>query len=213
MTGAISRPRRPALRRRDAPELQAYDLSPSRWKDFERLFVRNHGVQAGCWCMFYHRERPTGPLGSTERQEANRRDHRALVLRGHAHGVLVYSDGEPVGWCQYGRREDLPRIENGRKYRSAAAELGRPPEWRITCFFVDRPSRRAGIAEFALHAALAAIRRLGGGVVEAYPVTRGNAVTIWFGTVRMFQREGFRPVRPFGRSNVLMRRALRPARL
>ncbi len=212
MTGANPRLRRPTPRGSDGPRLRAYDLSPSRWKDFERLFVRNHGVQAGCWCMFYHRERPTGPLESAERQEGNRRDHRALVLRGHAHGVLVYRDGEPVGWCQFGRREDLPRIENGRRYRSAAPELGPPPEWRITCFFVDPPSRRAGLARFALRAALAAIRRLGGGVVEAYPATHANAVDIWFGTVRMFQREGFRAVRPFGRSNVLVRKALRPPR-
>ncbi len=189
----------------------AQDFSPARWPDFEQLFRRNRGVQAGCWCMFYHREGPNGPLESTERQESNRRDHRELLFRGHADGVLVYRDGEPVGWCQFGRREDLPRIERGRNYRSLAADLAPPPTWRITCFFVDRPSRRVGVAQYALHAALGAIRRRGGGVVEAYPVTRPNAVAVWFGTVGMFRREGFELVRPFGRSNALMRTTLRPS--
>jgi GNAT superfamily N-acetyltransferase len=159
--------------------------------------------------MFYHRRAPTGPLESERRQEANRRDHRALLLRGHAHGILVYQNGAPVGWCQFGRRDDLPRIDRGRKYRALAADLGAPPQWRITCFFVDRPARRAGVATFALHAALGAIARRGGGIVEAYPATRGEAVATWFGSQRMFEREGFRVVRPFGRSHVLVRRELR----
>ena len=189
--------------------LQARELTPLNWSDFESLFRKYHGVQAGCWCMFYHREGPTGPLGSARRQEANRRDHHDLLLRGHAQGILVYRDERPVGWCQFGRRDDLPRIERGRKYRSMASELGEPPKWRITCFFVDRPVRRAGVAQFALHGALDAIRRRGGGLVEAYPATHGKAVATWFGTVGMFEREGFTTVRAFGLSNVLMRRHVR----
>lgn len=159
--------------------------------------------------MFYHREGPTGPLGSLRRQEENRRDHRALLVAGRAHGVLVYHAGAAVGWCQFGPREELPRIERGRKYRALAEELRRPPTWRITCFFVDRPFRRTGVARFALHAALEAIQRHGGGLVEAYPATRESAVATWFGSVGMFEREGFRQVRPFGRSNVLVRREIR----
>ncbi len=194
---------------RGTHSLKALELSPSRWSDFEDLFRKYHGVQAGCWCMFYHREGPTGPLGSRTRQEANRRDHRALLVHGHAHGILVYRDGQPVGWCQFGRRKDLPRIDGGRKYRALAGSLGEPPTWRITCFFVDRPYRRTGIAQFALHAALAAISRHGGGLVEAYPAIHGRAVATWFGSLKMFEREGFRTVRPFGQSNVLVRRDIR----
>ncbi len=189
--------------------LRARELSPANWKDFVTLFQKYHGVQAGCWCMFYHREGPTGPLGSRSRQAANRRDHRALLWSGHAHGILVYRAGRPVGWCQFGRRQDLPRIDRGRKYRSMVSQLAEPAEWRITCFFVDRPSRRLGVANFALQAALAAIHRHGGGLVEAYPATHGKAVATWFGSVGMFEREGFRVVRPFGQSNVLVRKDVR----
>jgi ribosomal protein S18 acetylase RimI-like enzyme len=197
------------MRRRTAAvslQFVAREFKPSRWADFEALFQKYHGVQAGCWCMYYHRTGPTGPLSSSTRQEANRRDHRALLLRGHAQGVLVYREDQPVGWCQFGRRGDLPRIENGRKYKQLGDSLGNPPRWRITCFFVDRPYRRSGIARLALHEALASIARRGGGVVEAYPATRGNAVATWFGTVGMFEREGFRKMVQFGQSNVLVRK-------
>jgi GNAT superfamily N-acetyltransferase len=200
----VARPRPPKRQ-----SLVTRELSPASWRDFEGLFRKYHGVQAGCWCMFYHREGPTGPLSSKTRREANRRDHRSLVLRGHAHGILVYRDGRPIGWCQFGRREDLPRVERGRKYRSLASELGPPPNWRITCFFVDRPFRRSGVARVALRAALEAIRRHGGGIVEGYPATHGRAVATWFGTMSMFEREGFAVVRPFGQSNVLVRREVR----
>ncbi len=191
---------------RPSAPLVARELSPARWRDFEAFFRKYHGVQAGCWCMFYHREGPNGALESPRRQEENRRDHRALVARGGAHGILVYREGRPVGWCQFGLREELPRIERGRKYRSMADRLDPPPGWRITCFFVDRAHRRTGVARFALHEALVAIRRRGGGIVEAYPASHGRAVAIWFGSLGMFRQEGFEVVGPFGRSNVLVRK-------
>jgi hypothetical protein len=54
-----------------------------------------------------------------------------------------------------------------------------------------------------------AIGRNGGGIVEAYPATHGKAVATWFGTIGMFEREGFAIVRPFGKSNVLVRKEVR----
>ncbi len=193
-----------------APEdgLEARELTVARWTDFEALFAKYGGVQAGCWCMFYHRSGPNRGASEAARQEQNRKDHGELLRRGHAHGVLVYRRGSPVGWCQFGLREDLPRVDGGRKYRALVGELDGPPRWRITCFFVDRPVRREGVARHALHAALEAIQRRGGGVVEGYPATHARAVGIWFGTTSMFEREGFRIVRPFGNSNVLVRRTL-----
>jgi GNAT superfamily N-acetyltransferase len=114
-----------------------------------------------------------------------------------------------VGWCQYGPREELPRIDGGRKYRKLPLADPRGKLWRITCFFVDNDFRRKGVARVALRAALASIRREGGGTVEAYPATHGRAVGIWFGTVAMFRAEGFMKVADYCRSNVLVRRTLR----
>lgn len=91
----------------------------------------------------------------------NRREKRELVERGGSHGILVYAKGEPVGWCQYGPKEELPRIDNSRNYRGLAK--GTEKLWRITCFVVHKKYRKRGVASAALKAALEAIRNKGGG--------------------------------------------------
>jgi ribosomal protein S18 acetylase RimI-like enzyme len=159
------------------------------------------------------------------------REKKELVGRGRSHGILVYTVGKPVGWCQYGRQEELPRIDNGRYYqpvenRGVEYRMGSKGEgkklWRITCFVVDKRYRQRGIASAALTAALEAIQRKGGGIVEAFPIIRwedlcrarirrcghapsfGNTST--HGTQSMFEKQGFKTVAPYGLSNVLMRR-------
>jgi GNAT superfamily N-acetyltransferase len=156
-----------------------------------------------------------------ERSVRNRREKRELVECRRAHGILVYANGEPVGWCQYGPREELPRIDNSHNYRRLAPEQGSINLWRITCFVVDLRHRRRGVAAVALQAALESIKKKGGGLVEAYPLInwdklrrseiqrRGHAPSFGnmstHGTVSMFEKQGFETVAPFGSSNVLMR--------
>ncbi len=100
----------------------------------------------------------------------NRREKRELVDKGYSHGILVYAKGEPVGWCQYGPKEELPRFDNSRNYRGLGPERGKEKLWRITCFVVDKKYRKRGAASAALKAALEAIRKKGGGLVEAFPL-------------------------------------------
>ena len=195
------------------------ELSPKIWPDFERLFSQKNGWDH-CQCMHFHRSRSSpenAKLSSrAERGVRNRREKRELVERGCSHGILVYAKGEPVGWCQYGPREELPRIDESRKYRGLAPEDGTAKLWRITCFVVDKKYRGRGVASAALNAALKAIRNKGGGLVEAYPITRwesrafGNEST--HGTASMFEKAGFKVVAPFGgtkfSTSVLMRRTV-----
>lgn len=138
----------------------------------------------------------------------NRRRKRELVARGRSHGILVYSNGEPVGWCQYGEREELPRLDGDPSYRKLPLEDDATDVWRITCFVVDRRHRRRGVASTALKAALAAIRRRRGGLVEAFPIREWGGYREYLGTISMFRREGFRIVGPFGTDNVVMRRRI-----
>ena len=163
------------------------ELSPRTYSDFERLAVK----QGFCWCMYYQRPKPALKRGTRkEHREVNRRDKPELVREGRSHAVLVYEDETPLGWCQYGPREELPRIDASRNYRKAdpPGEEGRL--WRITCFFVDRAYRGRGVAKFALKAALESIGRRGGGIVEAYPVVSEKRPEYrWFGTLGMFERE------------------------
>ena len=196
----------------EAPPFTTRELSPRTWRDFERLF-RRPGEWGACWCTYYQRPRPlpyaeTADLTADERALRNRNDKRELVKEGRAHGILVYLGSDPVGWCQYGPKDELPRIDAGRKYRKLAPRA-RKRLWRITCFCVDRRFRNRDVASVGLSAALDSIKKRGGGTVEAYPVTRRGALATWFGTVSMFEKQGFRAVAPFGASNILMRRQVR----
>ena len=201
------------------------ELSKGTWRDFAKLFSQGNGWDH-CQCIHFHRPcalpRNQWLRSRAERCLRNRREKRDLVERGHAHGILVYANGEPVGWCQYGPSEELPRIDKLRNYRGLAPEQGAINLWRITCFVVDRKLRGRGVAAVALQAALESIKKRGGGLVEAYPLIdwdelrrseiqrRGHAPSFGnmstHGTVSMFEKQGFETVAPFGSSNVLMRR-------
>jgi len=162
------------------------ELSPSTWVDFERLFEKHGGVQGGCWCMFYHVAK-----GWKDRNRAqNKAKKHALVMHGKAHGVIVYHDGKPVGWCQFGPSEELPRIENMKDYKPThQGNL-----WRITCFFTHRDYRRKGVAREALEGALYCMKDHGAEVVEAYPVDprkRHSSNLLWNGTPDLFASMGF----------------------
>jgi GNAT superfamily N-acetyltransferase len=211
-------------------QVQAYstkELSNRTWRDFAKLFSQGNGWDH-CQCI--HFQRP-GPLpkdqwlrSRAERTVRNRREKRELVERGRAHGILVYANGDAVGWCQYDRREELPRIDASPNYRGLAPQQGSTNLWRITCFVVVRSQRRRGVATAALQAALESIKKKGGGLVEAYPLIdwgnlrrseirrRGRAPSFGnvstHGTVSMFERQGFKTVAPFGILNVLMRRTV-----
>jgi len=192
------------------------ELDADTWSDFEKLFEKHNGVQGGCWCMYYQRPRPVRTkMSRTERATMNRKDKRERVQEGRSHGIIVYKGLTPVGWCQYGTREELPRIDAGRNYRKVEPLSPEKRLWRITCFFVDKDHRGQGIAKTALRAALASIKKQGGGIVEAYPVVSKKILAesqwIWFGTPEMFQREKFRPVERLGASYLLMRRTLSPS--
>jgi GNAT superfamily N-acetyltransferase len=138
----------------------------------------------------------------------NRRQKKDLVERGRSHGILVYSRGEPVGWCQYGSWEELPRFESHLNRLRSAPDDEAKKRWRITCFVVARKYRRRGVATAALRAALEAIKEKGGGLVEAYPIRSWGAYREYLGTVSMFKNEGFQVVVPYGKSNVVVQRTI-----
>ena len=192
------------------PKYLTRELSKKTWPDFERLFETHPGAGAyPCWCTYNHlsgRANEVNAGSHASRVERNHQRKKALVERGCSHGIIVYAQGQPVGWCQYGMKQELPRIENNPYYRNLGTENDRMPLWRITCFVVHHRYRRCGVARTALKTALAAIRSRGGGLVEAYPVRRWGAYSKYRGTVSMFEREGFKVIASLGQSNVLMRR-------
>jgi len=117
-----------------------------------------------------------------------------------------------VGWCEYGTPEELPNINHRKEYEQG---LERLPDYRLTCFFIDRRYRRQGVSAVALRGALDLIAQAGGGVVEAYPQdTAGKQITASFlynGTRSLFEQAGFTYSRPKGKNHCVMSTTVTPA--
>lgn len=129
-------------------------LDASTWAAFAELVERNNGIFGGCWCIGYHPE--SGQRGINHRAVKEDR-----VRTGRAHAALVLDeDGVAQGWCQYGSPEELPGIKHRREYDKDAPPR---PDWRITCFHVDKKHRGQGIARAALRGALDQIAHAAGG--------------------------------------------------
>jgi len=127
----------------------------------------------------------------------NRQAKHELVKQGTAHGTIVYCGGRPVGSCQFGPREELPRIDGKRGYKPTSVEA-----WRITCLFISRGHRRMGFANLAVTSSIVEMKKLGVQRVEAYPVEGKLAASfLWSGTPDLFERAGFARVGPLGRKS------------
>ncbi len=110
------------------------------------------------------------------------------------------------GGCQYGSPEELPTINHRKEYDAGLVEL---PDYRLTCFFVDRDYRREGVSAVALQGALDLIAEGGGGLVEGYPQDtqrkKISASFLYNATRSLFEEAGFECERPKGKNHCVMR--------
>ena len=197
-------PSRTKRGRQPKAQFQIKELGKETWPDFERVVEKHNGVWGGCWCTAFHLKR------SEEKEWAGK--HRALkeklVRADRSHAALVYDGADVVGWCQFGPPLELPGRMSGYSKLDVA-----PPDWRITCFFVDRDHRKGGVSKAALQGALRIIAGKGGGTVDGYPIdTRGKPYSssfLWGGTHSMFTEIGFRPLGALGTSKWIMRKVIR----
>ena len=181
-------------------------LDASTWDAFAELVERNNGIFGGCWCIGYHPE--AGQRGVGRRAVKEER-----VRTGRAHAALVLDeDGVAQGWCQYGSPEELPGIKHKREYAKDAPPC---PDWRITCFYVDKRHRGQGVARAALEGALDHIARSGGGLVEAISeVTAGRQAPgrfLFSATVELFEDYGFTRGRQVGKHAWIVGKVVDPA--
>lgn len=184
-------------------------LTPQTWEAFADLCLRNNGGgMGGCWCCKFHLATTT-----EDRAVEDRSGHKQqLVSAGRAHAALVFDGDTALGWCQYGPPAELPGILHRHQVESTGPAL---PDYRLTCFFVDRRSRRAGVAKAALEGALQLIAAAGGGVVETYPRDiagkRYSSSFLYNLTREVFEQAGFSNERTVGKNTCVMRRVIDPA--
>lgn len=174
--------------------IEIHRVTPDRWQDLERLF-ESRGRLRGCWCMIF-RAGSDGNLPMAAGPE-RKREMRALTCAGVPVGLLGYSDGMPVAWCSVAPRETFRGL----------AVVGEPsdPVWSVTCFYVQREFRRAGVMQQLLRAAAAEAREAGAVALEAYPVDPDSPSYRFGGFVPFFEREGFLEVGRLGSRRHVMR--------
>ncbi|MGL5908835.1 MAG: GNAT family N-acetyltransferase [Phycicoccus sp.] len=186
-------------------------LGPQTWDAFADLIERQGKSSFGppaCWCLWFH----TRPTPEDAAEETGRERKQRLVDEGRTHAALVFDGDTAVGWCQYGTTDELPMIRHRKEYDATAAEL---PDYRLTCFYVDKKYRHRGVAAAALHGALDLVAAAGGGVVEGYPrdVQDGTKVSssfLYSATRTLFEQAGFVYDRPKGTVNCVMTIAIPP---
>lgn len=176
-------------------------LTPETWDDFENLFGKR-GACAGCWCMFLRCSRKEF---SANQGEGNRKAMLRIVKGGASPGILLYKDGEAVGWCAVAPREEYVALTRSRVMRPVDDK----PVWAVTCFFIAKPHRKQGLSVALLEAAVAFAKKNGAKIVEGYPqeLSKQQAdAFVWHGLASTFERAGFREVARRSATRPVMRR-------
>jgi len=169
--------------------LEIVPASAERWADLERLFGER-GACGGCWCMTW---RLAPKEFAADKGEKNRRALLRIVASGEPSGVLGYLDGEAVGWCAVAPRESYPRLAASR----VLASPDERPVWSVSCLFVARAHRNAGLSAELLAGAARYAASRGARLVEGYPHDLDGvlpAAFVWTGLLPAFERAGFREV-------------------
>jgi GNAT superfamily N-acetyltransferase len=167
--------------------VEVVPATPDRWNDVVTVLGTNG--DRGCWCQA-PRGFDAGGYGASG--PGGRRE----LLRGQLGeeppaGMLAYVDGEVAGWCGFGVRPRLPRLERSR----TIPKVDDAPVWSILCFNIRVGYRRKGVATALLDGVVDFARRSGAPGVEAYPIDpEGGRVNTSFGYVGvtpMFEKAGF----------------------
>jgi GNAT superfamily N-acetyltransferase len=168
---------------------ETHPVSPDRFDDFADVVNRSRRSNH-CWCLSHRlTAAEIDRLGGGSREQAMRR----LCETDRPPGVVVYRDGEPVGWCNIGPRADISRLARSRLIRP----VDDLPVWSIVCVVVRAGHRRQGVTAPLLEGAVAYAASHGAPAVEAYPVDppgRMDATMAFVGTRAMFDRAGFHVV-------------------
>ena len=163
-------------------------LDSTRQADFYRLHSDENGHG---WCCCAAWWVPTWDGWGDRTAEENHRLRDELFARREYDGYLLYVEGEPVGWCQVGRRDRLEKL---------VRQFERPPDpdvYAVTCFFIAPGRRRRGLARFLLAEVIRDLGAWGVDRVEAYP-KRGeglDAGELWTGPEALFTAAGFEVVK------------------
>lgn len=179
-----------------AGEHKIINVADAPWPDVVTVFG-TRGDSARCWCQFFKSSKVVWDADSvTEFRD----ELRLQVAEPPSPGVIVYENGEPVGWCAVEPRTQYPRLQQSTIVREGSAEMVEDASvWAVTCFVVRVGHRRRGIGGALLRGAVEQARSLGARVLEGYPVdvtakAKVSAAELYHGSVTLFEAAEFEVV-------------------
>lgn len=149
-------------------DLTIREIGRDDWPLISELFGAR-GACGGCWCMHW-RIAQGGKMWEAAKGEPNRLAFKELVQSGQARGIIALHNQQPMGWCSFGLRTAFPRLERTKAYRQTEP-ANRGDVWSINCLFINKEGRGQRLSIQLVQAAVEAIGRLNGTLIEAYPVT------------------------------------------
>lgn len=168
--------------------LTVVPATDDRFDDVAALLAPRRPDAPACWCLTY---RLTSSEFSRLRGEDRPARLRSFFHAPLAPGVIAYDGAEPVGWCAFGPRNEMGRLQRSK----TIPRLDDRPVVSIVCFVVRADHRRQGVARVMLEAAMDYLREQGVQTAEAYPIDNdGRKISSAFayvGTVPLFESCGF----------------------
>ena len=145
-----------------------------------------------------------------QRGEENRKAFKQIVDSGKTLGIIAYADGEPVGWCSFGPREDFPRLEHSRVLK----RLDEKPVLSVVCFYIAKAFRRMGVSVALLRAVEDYALSKGAEILEGYPTDSKTGLMpdpfVHTGLVQAFVKAGLTEAMRRSRTRPIMRKTVMP---
>jgi GNAT superfamily N-acetyltransferase len=138
----------------------------------------------------------------------NKKLLKKLVSGGTVPGILAYDGDTPIGWCAVEPREHYPTLARSRVLKP----VDEKPVWSVVCLFVDKAYRKQGVSVQLLKAAAAHVRKLGGKIIEGYPVEpKSNQpdAWVWTGIASAYREAGFSEAARHSATRPIMRKSLK----
>lgn len=197
------------MARKAHPVTQIEAVTPDRLDDLADLFNSNNATK-GCWCMAFIV--PRGDYYQGRRGGNRTRFENMALTADPPMGLLAYREGKPVGWCAIGRRSRYPVATSPRSTLKDRDPSEDDMVWLVPCFFVRVGSRRAGVTEELLNAAVNLAKASGAKAIEGWPIANDyKSAETFEGREHVFEKCGFVCVsRPSPRRAVMRRDFSKP---
>jgi hypothetical protein len=88
--------------------IEIHSATAERFSDLAQILAPRRQDAPTCWCLTY---RVTSPEFGSLRGDDRPNRLRALCEGENAPGVIAYVDGIPAGWCAFGPRTEMGRLQ------------------------------------------------------------------------------------------------------